>query len=184
MCKYIRLSGRFCQADCILLIPRLYSIQLFRQLAQPSLRKQLVEVAAIAQAARLYGQGAMSSFPACGGGAGCARRQAGGAGFTCCPAIFLMPPRSRRWCRRRNRPWASSNPRRQRRHHPGQPVRAIARRGLGRGHQGQPDCDLSPGPRRDQADDAQAFRPHHRDHSVVGVTGNPGQGNYTARRPG
>src|SRR5207302_235862 len=29
-------------------------------------------------------------------------------GFTCCPAICPMRPRSKRWCRRRTRPWGRS----------------------------------------------------------------------------
>src|ERR1039458_1589303 len=50
--KYIRLSRRLCQAELFLLISRRDSIPLFRQLAQPSFGKQLIGVAAIAQAAR------------------------------------------------------------------------------------------------------------------------------------
>jgi len=54
----------------------------------------------------------------------------------------------------------------------------LARRGLGRRHQGQSDRDLSlPAPRL--IDDAQALWPNHlRSPSIVGVTGNPGQANY------
>jgi len=84
-----------------------------------------------------------------------------------------------RWFRLQNRRLARSTFSSPTRASPATSVRAIARRGLGRGHQVNVDGDLPPGTGRDQADDAQALRPLIAITSIVGVT-QSGAGNYTA----
>ena len=76
-------------------------------------------------------------------------------------------------------------PGRQCRGHQRQSVCAIEGRRLGSGDRGQSDRDLPPDPRRGDAHDAPPLRAAIIGiTSVVGVTGNPGQGNYTASKAG
>ena len=103
----------------------------------------------------------------------------------CCRATSLTRTRSRRWCRSPRRPWAKLDI-------------LVANagitkdnllvqftgRGLGPGGGRQSDGDFPPCACGRAGHDAPALRPYHRHQFVVGVTGNPGQTNYTATKAG
>ena len=100
----------------------------------------------------------------------------------CCLVILPTRMRSKHWCRAPERNAkvdilvANAGVNR------GQSVRAIARRGLGSGHCRQSDGHVPADPRRSVAMMRRRWGRVIAISSVVGFTGNPGQGNYTASK--